>query len=159
MAFPPDVRNTYLHMPNSAMACVANCSLRETGLHIIIEFNTIITKEAIASNSSWICAKKDVIIKAEGVGSASETKRRWQPREKSNPSTGALSCGRASSCERSCVLPLGAPARGRAHLSNPPGALGAPAWGRALVSDPPLLRRCLQATTIRLCHGQKARGV
>ena len=69
--FPPDVRNTYLHMPNSAMACVANCSLRETGLHIIIEFNTI-TKEAIASKTSWTRTKEDAIIKAEGVGSGSE---------------------------------------------------------------------------------------
>ncbi len=74
MAFPPDVRNTYLHMPNSAMACVANCSLRETGLHIIIEFNTIITKEAIASKTSWTRTKEDAIIEAEGAGSASETK-------------------------------------------------------------------------------------
>ena len=78
------------------MACVANCSLRETGLHIIIEFNTIITKEAIASNSSWTRAKEDVVIKAEGVGLASETK------------------------DDGCVLPLGAPARGRALVSDPP---------------------------------------
>ncbi len=34
---------------------------------------------------------------------------------------------------------LGAPAWGRALVSNPPWTLGAPAWGRALVSNPPLL--------------------
>ena len=105
--------------------------------------------EVIDSNSSWIRAKEDVIIKAERGGSASETKD-----DGCQDLDLCSDAGLENLVEQSMTTrcnpdevpargpgTLGAPAWGRALVSDPPGTLGAPTWGRALVSDPPLLRK------------------
>ena len=96
------------------MARIANCSLRETGLHVIIEFSTnldiatLTTKEAIASNSSWISSVHMI--------------EQWGRTHQTEPNT----------CRQGRALARGCPA-GRALMSN----LGCPR-GRALMSNPHL---------------------